>query len=240
MKRGRLFIISLLLLFIIGFSFVITADEATQNIESRVLETFDPDDMTTEWLVQGSKFLTEENFKYKTVDGFPFALYGRAGEEGNHQVLGVTASFDRQGYNYLELIPVKDGDDGKVPNPIGIPGRVKELDLWVWGSNYKYTLEMHLMDYKGFVHVVDLGWLNFTGWKNLRVKIPNYIRQAVTTIPSFRQLLLLKFVVRTEPKEKVAGFDIYFDHIKVLTDVFQSRFDGDAFILERDEIWAGE
>ena len=134
MKRGfRLFFVCLLL-FTMALPVTLIADTSTQNIVSQVLETFDPEDSSHEWYVQGSKFIAEGYPRFKLIDGFPFALYGRAGDEGNHQVLGMQGSFDRKGFNYLEIFPVEDGPDGKVPVKVTVPGRVKELDLWVWGS----------------------------------------------------------------------------------------------------------
>jgi flagellar filament outer layer protein Flaa len=242
MKRGfRLFFVYLLL-FTMALPVTLIADTSTQNIVSQVLETFDPDDSSFEWYVQGSKFIAEGYPRFKLIDGFPFALYGRAGDEGNHQVLGMQGSFDRTGFNYLEIFPVEDGPDGKVPAKMTIPGRVKELDLWVWGSQYNYTFEVHVEDYRGYVHVLPMGSLNFAGWNNLRIRIPSYIPLNQVYIPNYRDLKLIKFVLRTEPTENVAGFDFYMDHIKVLTDVFESRFDGDEFVRpeSRAEIWPEE
>ena len=82
MKRGfRLFFVCLLL-FILTSPVAVFADTSTQNLVSMVLETFDTDDASYEWYVQGSKFITEGFPKYKMIDGFPFALYGRSGDEG--------------------------------------------------------------------------------------------------------------------------------------------------------------
>ena len=242
MKRGfRLFFVCLLL-FTVAVPAALIADTSTQNIVSRVVETFDPDDGSYEWYVQGSKFITEGYPRFKPVDGFPFALYGRAGDEGNHQVLGMQAAFDRKGFNYLEIFPVQEGDDGLEPVKITLPGRVKEMDLWVWGSQYNYTFEAHFEDYKGYVHVIPMGNVNFAGWQNLRIKIPTNIPQSQVYIPNYRVLKLIKFVLRTQPTENVSGFDFYMDHIKVLTDVFESRFDGDEFTQpeSRAEIWPEE
>ncbi len=243
MNRGfRLFFVCLLLFILTSPMALLVADTSTQNLVSTVLETFDPDDASYEWYVQGSKFITEGYPKFKTVNGFPFALYGRAGDEENHQVLGMQAAFDRQGFNYLEIFPVVDGPDGKVPTKISIPGRAKQLDVWAWGSQYKFSLEVHLEDYRGYVYVLPMGSLNYIGWQNLRIDIPTYIPQSQVYIPHYRDLKVIKFVLRTEPKENVAGFDFYLDHLKVLTDVFESRFDGDEFVRPdtRKEVWPEE
>jgi hypothetical protein len=116
---------------------------------------------------------------------------------------------------------------------------VKNLDFWVWGSNYDYYMEVQLRDHRGVVHVLDLGAINFAGWRNLRVQIPTYISQSVQYVPQLKTLELVKLVLWTRPSERVDGFWVYLDQIKVFTDVFESPFDGEGLAdPERiDELW---
>ena len=57
------------------------------------------------------------------------------------------------------------------------PADVKLIDLWAWGSNFDYYAEAHVTDYRGITHVLPLGNLKYEGWRNLKVRIPNYIPQ---------------------------------------------------------------
>ena len=241
-KNGNRKVLSLILLIAFSFPSILSADESTKNIVSHVLETFDTETQTAEWIVQGSKFITEGYPKFKLINGFPYSLYGRDAAEEDHQVLGILGKFDRQGYNYLEIIPVTDGPEGKVPLKLPMEGRVLEMDMWVWGGNWNFTLEAHLEDFRGIVHVIEMGRLRYTGWKNLRVRMPNYIPQSEVYIPRYKELKFLKLVVRTEPNEDVSGFEVYFDQIKLLTDMYESRFDGDEFVRpeNRAAIWPEE
>lgn len=239
MKRGG--ILFLCLFFVVSLlPPVLSADEATQNLVSRILESFDPADKAREWYVQGSKFVTEGYPELAYAQSWPYALFGNNREGNDYQVLGIHAKFDRQGYNYIEIIPVKREGGEVIPDPIPIPGRVKEFDLWVWGTRFDYYLELYLEDYKGIVHVLDLGNMNFTGWKNLRIQIPSYIPQLVEYIPYLKGLELLKIVLWTRPYESVSDFYMYIDQIKVLTDMFVSRFDGDDLALPEkvSEVWS--
>ncbi|MGC9313728.1 MAG: flagellar filament outer layer protein FlaA, partial [Sediminispirochaetaceae bacterium] len=154
---------------------LLVADEKTLNLESKILETFDPDTRTSDWLIRGSKFITEGYPKKTFAETWPEALYGSNIEEKELAVLGTQFKFDRQGYNYIEIIPVKEDEEGNtVHNPIEIPGRVQQLDLWVWGSDFDYYMEAHIRDFRGVVHVLRMGSLNYVGWKNLRVNFPSY------------------------------------------------------------------
>ena len=231
MRRGSLFAMSLFLVVTLLVPNALIADEKTVNMESRILESFDPDSRTSDWYVRGSKFVADDTLRWKFAKSWPEAIFGRNKEDLDYQVLAISAAFKRTGYNYLEIIPVKRGADGELePNPITIPGRAHKLDVWVWGSNYDYYLEVFLRDYKGVVHRLNMGDLNFVGWKNLYTEIPNYIPQAgghVDVGGFLKTLELVKFVLWTKPHESVAGFNVYFDQVKILTDTFISRFDGD-------------
>ena len=224
---------------------------------------------SSEWLVRGSKFrtkiydedgnVTDEWPKSTYFEAWPEALFGSNKAERDLKVLGVNGRFDRKGYNFIELIPAVRNDDGDLEprhpdvyddsgslilgNEITLPGRTKRLDMWVWGSNYDYYLEAHVRDYTGVVHVLKLGDLKYTGWRNLMVNIPNSIPQEggyVTAGGYLKELKLVKLVLWTRPDERVQDFFIYFDQIKTLTDMFSTRYDGDE-LADKDtiqEIWS--
>ncbi len=242
MRKGSILIICLTVLFLLVLPSVM-ADSATENLESRILESFDPDSRATDWLVVGSKFTTEGFPKQTYTEAWPEAVYGSNNEGLDLQVLGVNMKWDRKGYNNFEVIPVTKDDEGKViPNPISIPGRVKKLDLWVWCSDFDYYLEVHLRDTNGVIHVLNMGGLAKVGWNNFSTPIPNRIAQSGQYIPYIKSLELVKFVVWTKPTENVSNYFIYFDQIKVLTDTFITRFDGDELAGKDSaaKIWGEE
>lgn len=221
------------------------ADEVTATLVSKVLESFDgdlsedpkDDYRTTDWIVRGSKFATIE----KASDGseiryplmayattYPNDLFGpNPADKENLKVIGIHGKFDRKGHNFIEIIPATTLSDEEWDyNPLQIPGRVKYLDLWVWGANYDFTLEVHIRDWQGIPYVLQIGSLAFKGWKNLFIEIPHAIPQADIKVPSYKQLEITKFVIWTNPNERVADFYVYLDHIKVLTDLHETQFDG--------------
>ena len=248
MKLGRLVLgLTLLLCFRAAPTY---ADDVAELLQSIVVDNFaDPEARTwtqdgvelkdtREWKVVGSKFATDQYPQMAYVDTNPDALLSNypkaqlANADATAKIppsksLGVYAKFDRKGYNYYELYPVKKDDKGNlVDAPYSLPGITKMIDIWVWGSNYKTTLEMHFRDYRGIPWVLDFGSLYFQGWKNIRVNVPAAIPQTKPYIPSYEGLLLTKIVVRTEPTERVDGFFVYFNQLKVLTDMHQNPFDG--------------
>ncbi len=243
MKQGSVFFLCILLAIIFVIPAAVFADEATENLVSVVVESFDPEDRTSDWLVTGSKFVTEGYPKQVYAKAWPEALWGQQSQQNDYQVLGINAKFDRQGYNNIQIIPVTDAAaDNPEHNPIPLRGRVKSFDCWVWGSQYNFDIEVHLMDYNGIDWVLPLGNLKYSGWKNLATNIPTYIPQAVKFVPFFKQMTLQKLVIWTQPQEPVNEFYIYLDQLKIVTDVFESRFDGDTLTWpdKMDEMWGNQ
>ena len=228
----RLLLIALLL----GSCVLAAADEVTVNFVPRVLQSFDPDEQGREtyrtWQLRPSKFGYDAEGKslweLKLVTGWPEALHGKNRDKDDLQVLGMHGSFQRKGYNYVEIVPGTGEGSSFEPKPIVIPGRADAIDLWVWGSNHAYNLELHLRDYNGIDHVLPLGYLQFTGWKNLRVRVPGNIPQVWKYVPRLRNLEITKLVLWTTPGEKVDDFYLYLDELKVVSDVFETPYDGDT------------
>ncbi len=229
----------LLIVFLMVISSFVFSDEVTVNYTSQVIESFDNPDARP-WIVRGSKFATEGYPKMAYANAWPEALFGKNREKKDLKCLGIHGKFNRKAYNYIEIIPAKKDKDGNlVPDPIELPGRVKYIDLWAWGSNHDYYMEIHLRDYQGIEHVLPLGSLRYEGWRDLVTVVPASIPQSRRYLPKRRGLQLTKLVMWTRPEEKVDDFYLYLDHIKVLTDMFESRYDGDN-LVEPDvmkEIW---
>jgi hypothetical protein len=241
MKPGmRAFPRTTFFFFFLFTSALIMADETTMNLSSVVLDGFDQPDKSL-WIVKGSNFATQGFPQTSFMKAYPAALFGKNKDNKELASLGVHGKFDRKAYNFIELIPAKKADDGTLtPNPIGIPGRVKSLDLWVWGSNYDYYMDVHIRDYLGVDHVLRMGDLLYEGWKDLNVNIPSSLPQSRRYIPRFQGLVITEFVIWTRPTEKVDDFYIFIDQLKVLTDMFEARFDGDE-LADSDtlnQIWS--
>ena len=217
----------------------LVADDTTQMIRSRTLDSFDDRD-AIQWAVRGSKFAAPGFPALEYVNTWPAALHPRNVDGSGLQVLGIRAQFDRGGYNTIEVIPVTDASGGgQEPNPIRIPGRVQSFDVWVWGANYNYTLEIHLRDHQGVDYTLPLGSLKYNGWRQLSVQVPGRIPQQQPQLPRLKGLVITKLVIWTLPGERVDDFFVYFDELTVLTDIFEGRFDGedlvDPALIER--VW---
>jgi hypothetical protein len=234
MKPGSTFFTMLLVLLLLLAAGAF-GDELTVNMVGRVLQSFDPGEAGHEdarnWVLLPSKFGYDSKgnslWKTRKVDAWPESLYGKNRDKEQLQVLGITGKFSRKGYNYVEIVPGTGEGQSFKSKPIPVPGRVESFDLWVWGANYAYYLEAHVRDFQGIDHVLPFGLLQFTGWKNLRCKVPGNIPQAWKYLPRLQNLELTKLVLWTQPGEKVDEFYMYLDQLKVTTDLFETTFDGD-------------
>jgi len=255
MKQGSFkalsFTISLILL--AGMPvFSAFGDESVVSLESIVIETFSRDSLDAthwyygpstrwysgsaehemgndhfQWDVRASRFTTQyaDNIfpDMAYVPSWPIALHGIRRNQDAVLSLGVRGAFDRRGHNWVDIFPTQDAEPFEIP----LPGRVAEIDMWVWGSNLNYELEAVFRDHQGMIHTVPMGNLAYTGWRNLSVKIPSNIPQGRRIQPTMAPLRFVKFRVWTAPLERVDDFYIYFNNFKVLTDNFVNFFDGD-------------
>jgi len=141
--------------------------------------------------------------------------------------LAMWITFNRPGYNKVELYPLaKDQDGGWFREHVPFVGKIQRVDMWIWGANFDYNVDMVLVDFRGAEHRLPVGNIKHIGWKNFVINIPRNIPQSIDYIPSLKTLSLEKFIIWTQPTETVKGAYIYFDQIKYVTDVFSEMYDG--------------
>ena len=149
MKRGSP--LSVLLILLVFVSGALGADEIAVRLESHLIETWDGVDSgyfsdTGEpitWQVRGSKFSTVDRPRTAyAAREWPADLFGSFPEDPDSLgVLGINGAFNRQGYNWIELIPGTGSGDDFVARAIPLPGRVQTLDFWVWEPTTTTTLK---------------------------------------------------------------------------------------------------
>lgn len=262
MKHGSFGAIFLAMVMMAGTTLAAFGDEFTVDLESKILESFDnTENSLYVWHKEASRYavgkdpadkdnpsfanlgLEDGDFfpKINFFEIWPSALFRNNRDKQELRSLGIWGKFKRMGYNWIDIYPTlkSEGADAK-PYEIPIPGRVRYLDLWVWGSRLNYYMEAFLRDEQGVVHVIYLGNIGHQGWKNLRASVPNNIPQrkrimvdattANTLTVEERNAVFLKFIkfrIWTTPREAVGNFYIYLDQFKVLSDTFVTLYDGD-------------
>lgn len=227
MKQGGLIIASLVLLFTLFVS-PVTAQSRPVNYETYIVDNFDSPDTEWTWHAAGSKFVTKEYPVLKFFEGMPNSIrVTQVDPKGAYKFLGMEVKFDRKGDNWVDIVPLKAGStDVKDRMEIPFKGRISRLDMWVWGANYAYDLEILVRDCNGRVHTIPMGLVKHEGWKNMSVMMPTNIQQISPYLNGVQNMKFVAFRVRSRPTERVDSFYIFFDQFKALTDTFSDSYDG--------------
>ncbi|MBQ0167420.1 MAG: flagellar filament protein FlaA [Treponema sp.] len=228
-QSGVICVIALLLLM---FSVPVFAQPNMKSVETIMIDTFDTkDDMEWNWSVQASKYIhigEDASDTYPKMGYFqasPNSLKAyRTANDPEPYVLGVQVSYDRKGDNWFEVYPT-DKETGKVYE-IPLLGTVTQLDVWVWGANYDYYLELLLRDADGNVHVVPACTLNFQGWRNVIIDMPSTVRQQSRLRSGPETSYFIGFRVHADANEYADDFVIYFDQLRYSTNTLNNIYDG--------------
>jgi len=224
MKHRVLFNMALVLL-MLCVCLPMVAQPSSKAVETFIIDDFDsPDGRDWKWNVNASRFIAENFPKSAYVAGIPNSLKPfRDANAPEAKVFGVQVAFDRKGDNWFEIYPTDaNGEIYEIP----MKGIVSQFDFWVWGANYRYTLEMLVRDSDGCVRILPCCRTTFNGWKNIVVNVPGSIPQQSRLRSGPKTLTLVGFRVRTDPAEFVDDFAIYFDQLKYTTNTLNNIFDG--------------
>lgn len=126
-------------------------------------------------------------------------------------VLGVKASFFRRGNAEIYIQPLR---------PLQVPGIAKTISMWVVGRNFNHRLSIVVADYFGNVNVLEMGKLNFSGWKRLTVAVPPSIVQRDYHYNDRMGLQIMGFIIQPDMMETYGTYYVYLDDLRVFTDLF--------------------
>lgn len=126
-------------------------------------------------------------------------------------VLGVKASFFRRGNSEIYIQPIR---------PLQVPGITKTISVWVVGRNFNHRLSVVVGDYFGNVNLLQMGTLNFSGWKQLTVAVPPTLVQRDFNYNDRMGLQILGFMIEPDLMETYGTYYVYFDGLRALTDLF--------------------
>ena len=172
--------------------------------------------------VKGSKYFLEKELKAGYYDGIPKPLKYVPGEN-SEKSFGVNASWSRQGHNWFDILPLEGSPNYKK----AFPGKLKALDLWVWGANYNYDLYVTLENEAGYAYDFKISNLRYFGWKHIKVNIPAAVALQKTYIAKEQGgLLFRRFRVYSGKDERVDYFSIFLDYFRIFTDLYDGKFDG--------------
>lgn len=139
----------------------------------------------------------------------------------NDYVLGVKTYFLDRGFDRVEVFP---------PNEYIVRGKAREMRVWALGRKFRHTLFVKLRDYRGQLHKLKVGRLDFWGWKEMSVIIPGWLPQSASYALLDKNLHFVSFIVESDLYEVPGTFYTYLDQFRVITDL--SEFTGDETIKD--------
>ncbi len=136
-------------------------------------------------------------------------------------VLGVKTYFWDRGFDRVEVFP---------PNEYIVRGKAKEVKVWVLGRKMRHTLYVKLRDYRGTIHKLKVGRLDFWGWQEMSVVVPGWLPQSASYAMLDKNLHFVSFFVESDQYEVPGTFYFYLDNFRIITDL--SEFTGDPNIKD--------
>jgi hypothetical protein len=133
----------------------------------------------------------------------------------NESVLGIKVAFNQRGYSHFRVLP---------PKPIKVPGITKAITVWVCGRSFKHRLYLNVLDYQGNEMILDMGLLDFVGWKKLSIAVPVTIEQDNYHNTEWRGLSFAGFSVACDPSETYGLYYAYFDELRAVTDIYNEEY----------------
>lgn len=98
-------------------------------------------------------------------------------------------------------------------SPTKLTGIVKGFEVWVTGRNVNHTLYILVEDVNGKEQAIEVGTLNFSGWRKLTVQVPSYIAQENPRLTAEEGLTFKGFGVKFNLLESYGNYFIYFDNL---------------------------
>jgi len=136
---------------------------------------------------------------------------------GKNYVLGVKTYFCEAGFDRVEVSP---------PHEYILTGKPRQFSIWVLGRNFNHILFIKLKDYRGKVHKLRMGLLNFFGWRKLTITVPGWLPQSSRYELLHNRLHFVSMFVVAGNHEVYGEFYFYVDNLRYTTDRTQTTYPG--------------
>lgn len=139
-----------------------------------------------------------------------------AGGSVNH-FLGVKTYFKDRGFDRVEVKP---------PHEYIVKGIGRQISLWVLGRKFRHSLYVKLRDYRGKLHKLRVGRLDFLGWKRMQITIPGWLPQSTRYSQFDKNLHFVSLFVESDKNDVGGTFYFYLDAMVMKVDKSENSYPG--------------
>lgn len=134
------------------------------------------------------------------------------------KVLGIKIEFIKRAWESITV---------KIDSPIAIIGTVQSVSFLSSGRLYKHNINLLFRSYTGEPIIIPAGQLFHYGWKRFDIKFPNGIDQTDPHYPKrVGGVVFEGFQIDLDPEDISGDYYIYFDDLRVVTNVAKAEYDG--------------
>jgi hypothetical protein len=141
-------------------------------------------------------------------------------DEADDFVVGAKVSFYRRSMSTFSIRPIR---------PLPVEGIAKTISVWVAGRNTNHVLQLEISDHFGNTAYINMGKLNFVGWKKITVSVPPSIVQRDYHYYNKMGITVEGFNILCDLDETYGNYYIYLDDLRAVSDLFaeESRDEDD-------------
>jgi len=193
----------------------IGVDTSQQRLKEKSINKFEDPGFWKVSIPPDQGVVTARRFTSSPIEKKVIADEKEAGIlEEDKYVLGVKVEFFGRATTSISIEPTR---------PIAVPGIAKLISVWTVGRNFNHNLKVVLEDHFGKRLILPMGKLNFSGWKKLTVAIPAGLEQRNPHYSNISGVKILGFVIEPELTETIGSYFVYFDDLRVVTDLFSEE-----------------
>jgi hypothetical protein len=137
--------------------------------------------------------------------------------EGQNHVLGVKTFYVERGFDRVEVRP---------PHEYIVQGIARQMSIWALGRQFRHTLYVKLRDYRGELHTLRIGRLDFFGWRKMSITIPGWLPQSTRYALLDKNLHFVSLYTVCDKKEVPGQFYFYVDDLRMKVDKTDTEYPG--------------
>ncbi len=190
----------------------IGVDSAQQKLQEVSVSKFEDAGLWYGVMAADEGIIQLRRFEGSPLDKEPVEGEVEAGiQEPDDNVLGAKVSFYKRSLSTFSIRPVR---------PLPIEGITKTLSVWVAGRNTNHILQLEISDHFGNIAYINMGKLNFVGWKKVTVSVPPTIVQRDYHYNNKMGITIQGFNILCDLDETYGKYYFYLDDLRAVTDLF--------------------